>query len=219
MDHVTTPSSSYNDIIMAVEKSFEIIDMGYEHYMKELEQNDYEYVDVGILAKDGAKQSKKRTGGRGNLTLAQKAYINEFGAVIKHPGGTDYGYKSKAGAERGEIRFLKKGTGFVTGTTGEHDIVIPPRPFLRQTLEENKEELFKRANELELEVLTKKSTIREALITLGKEHQDQITLAMKTKGKFEPNKKSTIKRKGSTTPLIETGQLRSSISYGVGRAK
>ena len=62
----------------------------------------------------------------------------EFGAKIRHPGGTPYGYKTKRAAKLGQMRFLKKGTGYVVfGRTRPHKIRLKPRPFLIPALEKN----------------------------------------------------------------------------------
>lgn len=59
------------------------------------------------------------------------AAIHQFGGVINHPGGTAYGYKTKADAKRHRVLFLKDGTGYkVLGKTRPHDIKIPARPYL-----------------------------------------------------------------------------------------
>ncbi|ROL60071.1 hypothetical protein D9V86_09880 [Bacteroidetes/Chlorobi group bacterium ChocPot_Mid] len=59
------------------------------------------------------------------------AAIHQFGGIINHPGGTEYGFMTKADASKGKILFLKKGSGYmVLGTTKPHKIEIPARPYL-----------------------------------------------------------------------------------------
>ena len=59
------------------------------------------------------------------------AAIHQFGGVINHPGGTAYGYMTKADASRGRIVFLKAGKGYmVLGKTKPHKITIPARPYV-----------------------------------------------------------------------------------------
>ncbi|MCO5250719.1 MAG: phage virion morphogenesis protein [Candidatus Kapabacteria bacterium] len=62
---------------------------------------------------------------------APYAAIHQFGGTIKHPGGTEYGYRLKKDMKSGKIQFLKKGRGYkVLGKTKPHDIYIPARPYL-----------------------------------------------------------------------------------------
>ncbi|WP_249961092.1 hypothetical protein [Histophilus somni] len=84
---------------------------------------------------------------------------------------------------------------------------IPSRPFLRQTLAENQQKytaLFAEGinNGEDYEALMQKI----ALIAQG-DVQENIV-----KGDWVANAPSTIKRKGSSKPLIDTGHLRKSIT-------
>lgn len=89
---------------------------------------------------------------------------------------------------------------------GSADGRIPPRPFLRQTLAENQQkyadlfaDLFKQGKA--------PNAIYEtiALIAQGDVQQNIVN------GGWVPNAPSTIKRKGSSKPLIDTGRLRQSV--------
>lgn len=193
-------------------KSQEIIDFGWSNILEQYKDEETIFVDVGIVAKDSAKKTKK-----GDLTLAELATIQEFGAMIDHPGGTSFGFKSKASAERNEIRFLKEGKGFIElGKTGPHEIVIPSRPFIRQTFDKNIRELWKLVKNLDDEVIKGKIKRKKALVTIGQVHQNQIQEAMSNPGEFEANAPSTIRKKKSAQPLIDTGRLRQSINFEVG---
>ena len=83
---------------------------------------------------------------------------------------------------------------------------IPSRPFLRQTLSENQEkytalftQLFKQGLQIE------RIYEQLALIAQG---DVQLNIA---RGNWAPNAKSTIKQKGSSKPLIDTGKMRQSV--------
>lgn len=90
---------------------------------------------------------------------------------------------------------------------------IPPRPVIEMTLKEEKEKIsekFKKA----LNVVVKGGDPRAELEKLG------IYVVNKIKAKFgsedlAPLQPATIKAKGSDRPLIDTGQLRNSITYVV----
>jgi len=61
-----------------VAKNQEIIDTGWNNYLKQLDDS-YSYVDVGIVARTGAKNAIDEDGKQTGLTIAEVASINEFG--------------------------------------------------------------------------------------------------------------------------------------------
>ena len=83
---------------------------------------------------------------------------------------------------------------------------IPSRPFLRQTLAENQEKytaLFVKLFESGISIDQIYEQI--ALIAQGDVQQNIVN------GKWTANAPSTIKRKKSSKPLIDTGKLRQSV--------
>ena len=83
---------------------------------------------------------------------------------------------------------------------------IPSRPFLRQTLTENQEKytaLFVKLFESGVSIDQIYEQI--ALIAQGDVQQNIVN------GKWTANAPSTIKRKKSSNPLIDTGKLRQSV--------
>ena len=83
---------------------------------------------------------------------------------------------------------------------------IPSRPFLRQTLAENQEKyttLFVKLFESGVSIDQIYEQI--ALIAQGDVQQNIVN------GKWTANAPSTIKRKKSSKPLIDTGKLRQSV--------
>lgn len=145
--------------------------------------------------------------------IAVVAAANEFGATINHPGGTPYGYKTKEDAEAGRVRFLRKGEGVMQiGVTQAHKINIPERPALRTGA---------RAAMPEIKQL---SIISIPKINDGSITMEQLTdqMGMLAVGKIQEtissgvgpeNTDSTIKKKGSSTPLVDTGHFRQSIRH------
>jgi hypothetical protein len=93
---------------------------------------------------------------------------------------------------------------------------IPARPFLRPPIEDNDAKL--------VEILTK--GLKRALNTLVVSDVDvayertglaavgMVQNYMST-GRFTPLKPATVRRKGSSQPLIDTGQLRQSVTHVV----
>jgi hypothetical protein len=158
-----------------------------------------ESVTVGIHGNEGSEV----------LTYAA---AQEFGATINHPGGTAFGFKSKAGAERGEVRFLKAGTGFVSGVTKAHQITIPKRSFLRQTYDISKDEIEQTGIDLSVKVRDGKLTKKQALQIWGESYVNLIQERINSGSAFEKNAASTIRKKGGGKhPLQDSGRLQQSI--------
>lgn len=162
-------------------------------------------VTVGIHEDAGNVESD-------DLTMAGLGAIHEFGADINHPGGTSYGYASKAAAERGEVRFLKSGSGFMElGVTEAHQIKIPARPWLSPGVASGNDQYVKI---IEKE-LANGGSADSALEKVGVVAVGKVKKYM-TDLKTPPNAPSTIKKKGSSNPLIDSGAMRQSVDYNVG---
>lgn len=93
----------------------------------------------------------------------------------------------------------------------------PARPFMKQSFENHEDELKKSCEEVN-QTLAQGGTAQEALSKLGVFCkglvQDEIV-----NGGFAPNAESTIKRKGSETPLIDSGHMRQSVNFVIKKAK
>lgn len=155
----------------------------------------------------------------GEINMATLGAVHEFGANIKHPGGTAYGYKSKDAANKGQVRFMKAGEGYaVLGKTKPHDIAIPPRAWLQPGFESGVPEYIEIMAEgikESTESGGKKSlkvTLKEiGVFAVGK--VQQFMFALKT----PPLAPSTVrKRKGkSNNPLIDTGAMVGSVNFKI----
>lgn len=91
----------------------------------------------------------------------------------------------------------------------------PSRPFIRQTFDEQAPEIGRFIAKMELEVLDGKIDRSLALEVIGDFHKSGIQKNMTTEGKFVKNAPATIKRKGSSNELIDTGRLVNSIDIQV----
>jgi phage gpG-like protein len=146
-----------------------------------------------------------------DLTMAQLGAVHEFGADIDHPGGTPYGYASPQAVERGEVRFLKKGTGYMElGVTQPHKVTIPARPWLVPGVESGTQEYLAEI----ASSIKKGDTLDTTLEVVGNIAAGTVQQFM-TDLKSPPNAPSTVRKKGSDNPLIDTGALRSSVTYEV----
>ncbi|MCD8364444.1 MAG: hypothetical protein LUC83_01265, partial [Clostridiales bacterium] len=87
------------------------------------------------------------------------------------------------------------------------------RPFMRDSVNLHKEEISTFAAKA-AQAIAKGGTAEQALKQIGLLQkslvQDQIT-----NGDYTPNAKSTIRKKGSAHPLIDTGRMRQSVNFQV----
>lgn len=88
---------------------------------------------------------------------------------------------------------------------------IPARPFLRQTVDSNESEIAAMC-EKAAKSIANGGNAEQALKQIG---AVAVSMVQKTivSGSFEPNAQSTVMRKGSDRPLIDTGQMRQSVHY------
>jgi len=95
--------------------------------------------------------------------------------------------------------------------------VIPERSFIRMPLETGQEEIEK-AVSAKLETLLENGDIKGIfkLIGIGAEARIQEAFETRGFGKWAPNAESTVERKKSDSPLIDTGAMRQAITSRVG---
>lgn len=91
---------------------------------------------------------------------------------------------------------------------------IPERPFIRSALDQNRRQIESAQRSLWDSVVRGHMDIRRALEALGQMHQGHIQRRI-TEIRTPPNAPGTIRQKGSSNPLIDTGHMRASIRYVV----
>ena len=104
------------------------------------------------------------------------------------------------------------------GENPEKWVIIPERSYLRAWFDENVDALQATMERLIGQVVEGKISGRTALETIGGyvvTHVQAYMVDLKT----PPNAPSTIARKGSSNPLIDTGQLKDAITWRVVGAK
>lgn len=94
---------------------------------------------------------------------------------------------------------------------GQHP---PARSFLRAWFDGARDDILDRLQKEMQGVIAGKRTKEQALERVGMWAVGQIQARIAA-GIAPPNAESTIRRKGSSTPLIDVGALRSAISYKV----
>ncbi len=91
---------------------------------------------------------------------------------------------------------------------------IPERSFIRAWFDENEEKARTAVRRLLSSVVSGKREAKDVANILGTTFVAQIQKRMAS-GIAPENAEETIERKGSSKPLIDTGQLRSSITFRV----
>lgn len=188
------------------------IDRGFNQILKDLEFLERADIDVGV-------QSDTMADG-GKMTMAKLAAVHEFGAEIKIDAGSVTQYRSvgKDGNFKhgGKLRKRKlKSTNFAqTFARKAHSIQIPERSFIRSAFDENQKEIENMAKGVANKVAGMELSPKQGMHLIGQDMEKKIKQKLK-KGPFEANAPATVKRKGSSRPLIDTGRLRNSIRYKV----
>ncbi len=99
-------------------------------------------------------------------------------------------------------------------TFNEFGLGVPERSFIRGYVDENEQAIRNDIKKLALLIMKGEKTTEEALELLGLKTVGGIQKRISA-GIDPPNATSTVRRKGSSKPLIDTGQLRSSITHRV----
>lgn len=123
---------------------------------------------------------------------------------FKGPNRVDIGVFSEQGSD---LVIYAASNEFGTAT-------IPERSYLRAGIDEKKRQIGKLTSKLAEKVIAGKMSKKEALAIIGQTAQSIVQGKM-VRGPFTPNRASTVMRKGSSRPLIDTGRLRSSITFKV----
>lgn len=87
----------------------------------------------------------------------------------------------------------------------------PSRPFLRMSVDENEDKIRAMSGK-NLKTLTSGGTAETILKQTGAFGVSLVQEKIGS-GSFEPNAPSTIRKKGSDHPLIDTGRMRQSVKY------
>lgn len=94
------------------------------------------------------------------------------------------------------------------------NIVIPERSFVRSTYNKNYKKVARRFSRVARSISNGKYDVERMLKLIGLEQEAAMKKTL-TDLRYPPNAESTIKKKRSTNPLIDTGEMRSKISSEV----
>ena len=125
--------------------------------------------------------------------------------------------ESEAGNSHDGVTVLDKGIWNEFGTKRKDGSWhVPPRSFIRAWFDLHKVEGYRKLKGLMRQVVAGKLGEKAALDRFGLWAASSMQ-ARVAQGVPPENAESTAARKGSSTPLVDTGQLRASISFAVRR--
>lgn len=152
-----------------------------------------------------------RGGGRGGVQVRDLGWRQiKTSARGLHGRGVKVGFRAGSGSNDGvPIVEYAAYNEFGTATS-------PARPFMRRTADQNQREVGDFARTLAAGVIAGRMNANMALNRLGLFYQNLIqTTITSARSWAEPLSPVTIKRKGSSAPLIDKGILRGAVSYEV----
>lgn len=129
-------------------------------------------------------------------------------------GGVSVGIHAQEGA--GEHKSKEPDASPVTvldvALWNEFGLGVPERSFLRAWVDENASQNREKLRKAMLLVVRGERTLEQALDLIGLSMQGGLQQKIAA-GVPPPNAPETVARKGSSTPLIDTGQLRQSVTF------
>jgi hypothetical protein len=143
--------------------------------------------------------------------------LNRFVKAVSSKGSVKVGILGKkTHRKEGELTNAEIGA---THEFGSFSKGVPMRSFLRMPLHQKQKVIVKEAADGLIKRLVKGKD-KEALERMGASCVRAIMLAFASRGfgQWVPNSPETIRRKGSASPLIDTAQLRRSITAVVDNA-
>lgn len=98
---------------------------------------------------------------------------------------------------------------------GSRDGTIPERSFIRSTFERQRRAVGKICERLARQIVTKGMDVSQAMSLLGAWGASEVRKTITGGHISPPNAPATLAAKGSSKPLIDTGQLVAGITYEV----
>jgi hypothetical protein len=93
---------------------------------------------------------------------------------------------------------------------------IPARPFMTKTADDHREGIYKYTERLVGQMIDGKYSTRQVLSFMGLWYQAKVQMTIRqAKTWAVPNAPATIKAKGSTSPLIDTGRMVGAVRYEI----
>lgn len=130
---------------------------------------------------------------------------------VKTPGTVDAGIIDAGKHSSGDITVAGIGYAHEYGTA-----TLPERSFMRSTIQAKKKEIIALQKKLLKQIVNGTMKVEDGLGLLGEFMSDAISQKIVSISS-PPNTPETIEAKGSSNPLIDTSQLKNSITYEVNR--
>ena len=140
----------------------------------------------------------------GKRLMAELKKLGELECYVGFQGGTKAKKRVGDTIVDSEVELIDVAAFNELGTSN-----IPSRPFMRQSLDANKDKVvgFCKA---QFDRLCEGATAEDVIKDLALFEKDLIQQTI-LEGDFAPNAPSTIKKKGSDLPLFDTGHMRQSV--------
>lgn len=105
-------------------------------------------------------------------------------------------------------------TNVEVGSFHEFGIGVPQRSFIRDTFDYNRDRYYRALKAMAQRVVAGKYSLKVGMEAVGQLAESDFIGRIETNNPpFTPLADSTIRRKGSSKPLIDTGQLKNSITH------
>lgn len=92
----------------------------------------------------------------------------------------------------------------------------PSRPFMRQSVDRNAEKINRFLKAQMQRMKNGQATAEDVMKAIGTFMKGLVQAEIRD-GEFEPNAPSTVSKKGSSKPLIDTGHMRQSVNFVICR--
>lgn len=92
--------------------------------------------------------------------------------------------------------------------------IAPSRPFMRQSVDKNADKINRFLKAQLQRIKSGQATAEDVMKAIGVFQKGLVQETIKN-GEFTPNAPATISKKGSSKPLIDTGQMRQSVNFVV----
>lgn len=181
---------------MAKKFTIRDIDKGMRSIVREVSKATEPYVNVGVLS-DAGKYAQQ--------TQLKRVKVPKGEA---QEGGPTHRYE-KGRTLTSEANLADVATWMEFGTRS-----IPARPFMKQAFDQNFDRIYAFVKNEHAKFIQGKQTMEMGLKRIGVFFEGLVKKGI-VAGPFAALKPATIKRKGSSKPLIDTGRLRQSITNKV----
>lgn len=175
-----------------------IIDRGWERIVDQITLMDNSYTKFGFPLGAAKGKASKRALARAEKKGKKLTKYSNISEVAKIAVYQEFGTKRPDWKGQHPGRGKKRG--------------IPARPFMSTSWDENVQKAYTLLDKLYDKVLQEKTNVKQALALVGEWFSDKVKKKIREID-LPPNAPSTIAKKGSSKPLIDTGQMINSVTH------